>query len=282
MTRIHRASVACLALTALFLGAQTASAQFTNGGFETGTFSGWSTVGDNFIEGSSLGTGPVEGLHDALLASATDGSVNPDVPAGQGVGASTLESLLGVNSGTLLGIGNGVPVLGSAITQTLTVQSGQQVQMDWDMLTNQVYNDGTSDSYAPTTANNDFVFATVVPTGNPNGAFVVKLADTFYGYVDDPNAPGGFITGFTLTPASNPFISETGFQTFSWTASATGSYTIGIGVLHVTNGPDDGINSAILVDNARLSAVPEPASLVGLGMLSLGVALRRRTKRGAR
>lgn len=279
MTRFHRTSMAIVAVAAFLVGAQPAAAQFNNGGFESGNFSGWSTAGDTFIEGSSLGTGPSEGSFDALLASATDGSVNSDVPAGQGVSGGALESSLGINSGTLQGVGNGTPVLGSAVTQTLNVQSGQQVMLDWDMLTNQVYNDGTSDSYAPTTANNDFVFVTIVPSGNPNGATVVKLADTFFGYVDDPNAPGGFITGFTLTPETNPFISETGFQTFSWTASATGSYTIGIGVVHVTNGPDDGINSAILVDNARLSAVPEPASFIALGALCAGMLLRRRVAR---
>ena len=50
-----------------------------------------------------------------------------------------------------------------------------------------------------------------------------------------------------------------------------GEYLLGVGVVHVTTGPDNGVNSALLLDNARLDPVPEPASFVVLGLLALGV-----------
>jgi hypothetical protein len=271
-----RGALAALAVFS-FVACGPASAQVTNGGFEQsgGTFTGWNRAGDTLIQTSSLGTGPVEGTHDALLATATDGTVNADVPAGSGVNGSTLETFLGLNAGAIAAVGNGSPLLGSAITQTVNLQAGEQLLLQWNFLTNQAYNDGTSSSYAPSTANNDFAFFTLLsPSAGPQ---ITKLADTFYGYVNDPSAPGGFITGLTITPSTNPFVSETGFHTFSFTASTTGSYTIGIGAVHVTNSPDNGINSAVLVDNVRV--VPEPASCLVLGVMALGATVRRRRAR---
>lgn len=257
------------------------TAQVLNGGFEDagGSFTSWGTVGNAQIQGASLGSGPVEGLWQALLASATDGSVNPDVVPGIGVGPALLEPFLGVNPGTIQGVGNGTPLLGSALTQSFSMLAGESLLFDWNFLTNQTYNDGTALSLAPSTANNDFAFMTILPVGQPGQAQIIVLADTFYGYVDDPNAPGGFQTGFTITAATNPFIAETGFQSFSWTAASAGQYQLGIGVVHVTNGPDNGVNSGLLVDNVRLDAVPEPTTAVVLSLLALGAVRRRKTKR---
>lgn len=272
--------VAALAAATFF--AMPASAQVTNGGFESGggSYSGWTVVGDTTIQTSSLGTGPTEGTHDALLASQTDGSVNNSVPPGTGVGPSSLESALGVNSGTLQAIGNGTPLLGSVTVQQISVVAGQHILFDWDFLTNQVYNDGTPDSYAPRSDNNDFAFFTLTPVGSPGSAHVGKLADTFYGFVANSGAPGGFQTGFTITPVTNPFISETGFQTMDYAPAASGNYILGMGVVHASTGIDDGINSAVLVDNVRLTTVPEPATCSLLAALCGGALLRRR--RGAK
>ncbi|HTQ10813.1 MAG TPA: PEP-CTERM sorting domain-containing protein [Fimbriimonadaceae bacterium] len=255
--------------------AAAASAQFSNPSFESG-FSGWSTIGDAQIETSSIGTYPTDGSNQALLATATDGTINTDVVAGSGVGGSALESFLQVGSGTIASVGNGNPVLGSATVQTVVLSAGQTVKFDWDFLTNQVYNDGTADSYAPLASNDDFAFLTVAPVGNPSQSQIFKLADVFDGYVSDPNAPGGFDTAFHITPALDPFISETLYSTYSWTASTGGSYVIGVGSVHVTAGADDGINSAVLADNFRV--VPEPASLCAFGLLSLGLLRRRRSR----
>ncbi|MBX3120516.1 MAG: PEP-CTERM sorting domain-containing protein [Fimbriimonadaceae bacterium] len=257
-----------------------AASQVSNGSFEVGggSFSSWGTIGNAQIQGNSLGSGPTDGLWQALLATATDGTVNSNVVPGIGVGPGALEPFLGVNAGTLLGVGNGTPLLGSGMTQTIGMIGGQSLFFDWNFLTNQTFNDGTNNSIAPSTVNNDFAFMTILPVGDPGSAQIFVLADTFFGYVNNPGAPGGFETGFTITAATNPFISETGFQNFMWTAQTSGQYLLGIGVVHVTTGPDNGVNSGLLIDNVQLDAVPEPSSIAALSLLGLGL-LRRRVRK---
>lgn len=259
------------------LAAGSVWAQVTNGSFEDGggSFSGWSTSGNATIQTGALGSGPTHGTFDALLATATDGTGG--VPPGLGSSGADLETFLGLSAGTLAGLGNGTPLLGSAVRQSFSVQAGERLSFDWDFLTNQTYNDGTNQSIAPSLGNNDFAFVMVRPSGG--SASVAILADTFFGYVNDPNAPGGFITGFQITPASNPFISETGFLTWSMQAGQDMTMDLAVGVLHVTTGVDNGVNSAVLVDNVRIDPVPEPASLLALsGALAYGAVRRRRSR----
>lgn len=257
------------------LASQAALAQVVNGSFES-SFTGWSTIGDVLTQDAGLGSGPTDGQFDAFLASATDGSVNPNVPPGSGVSAAQLETFLGLGSGSLSSLGHGTPVLGSAISQTLTIGNGDSLEFDWDFMTNQVYNDGTPDSYGPDSNNNDFAIVSLVQSGG--GSSILILADTFFGYVNDPQAPGGFVTGFTITPATNPFVSETGFDTMALNSFVGGTYQLGFAVFHSTTGPDNGINSALLIDNVRVNSVPEPATLTVLGLCAAGL-LRRRSRR---
>ena len=44
----------------------------TNGGFETGDFTGWTTSGDTQVSGAEAGSGPSEGSSQAMLATTAD------------------------------------------------------------------------------------------------------------------------------------------------------------------------------------------------------------------
>ena len=164
-------------------------------------------------------------------------------------------------------------MLGSAITQTFTVQAGQRISFEWDFLTNQTYNDGTADSVAPSAANDDFSFASIVFGGSSQ---VMKLADVFDGFQTDSGNGGGFDTAFTITPPSDPFISETGFHTFSFYCE----FDRRVYARHRRGGVwlagnEDGVNSGLLVDHVQVT--PEPASMVCL--LGMSIRLTRRLAR---
>lgn len=246
----------------------------TNLDFETGDFTGWSRIGDTFVLGANLGTGPSQGSFDALLATATDGTVNSAVHAGSGVSGAAAESALGLTGGALSGIGNGTALLVSGIAQSISLAAGQTVSFDWDFLTNQTYFDGSANSIAPDASNNDFGF---VSTSKSGASHVSVLADTFYGYALDASSPAGFDSGFSVTDVRNPFVSETKFHRYSFTAASAGDYLIGFGVAHATQTPDNGINSALLIDNVQVT--PEPSSMIALGGLCVAMLRSRRKSR---
>jgi hypothetical protein len=140
---------------------------------------------------------------------------------------------------------------GSAIQTTFTANKGDVLSFDWNFLTN----DFRTQSF------NDFAFVAFQS--------VEKLADTFSGF------PMSLIN---LTDYKN----QTGFQTFSYTFTDSGTYSLGIGVADVEDGA---VDSGLLVDNVSLlsqpgtTPVPEPTSVVGLlafGVFGVGMQLLRR------
>jgi hypothetical protein len=92
---------------------------------------------------------------------------------------------------------------------------------------------------------------------------------------DDPGFDRAFVsivnstTGSIITPLT------LGNSTFNYTFSATGNYTIGIGVIDGQN--DATFSSRLTVTNANVAPVPEPLTILGsLTALGLGANMRRR------
>lgn len=130
-------------ITAIAFGvstAKTVQAAVLNGGFETGTYSNWTTNGSTTVEDSEFGVTPVEGIYQAVLETLQDGT---------GVSGSSLESFLGLTAGDLTSLN---VVEGSAIKQVITVNAGDVLTFSWNFLTDQ---DPPDDTF------NDFAFFTL-------------------------------------------------------------------------------------------------------------------------
>ncbi len=220
------------------------NATLINGGFETGDFTGWTTLGEISIETSAFGTGPTEGTSQASLST-----------AGAAFAGSIIEEFLGLDPGSLDQLGASLDVLpfpggvasqGSAIRQTFTANAGDILTFDWNFLTNETA------SFIPL---NDFSFVSI--------SSLSALGTTF--------PPAGPLS-------MTQFFQETGFQPFSFTIPTTGTYTLGIGV---TDWRDTTKDSVLLVDNVQLASVPEPTSTLGLlafGALGAGSVLKRKQR----
>jgi hypothetical protein len=140
--------VAVLGATTLGLtAARPASASFVNGGFETGNFTGWTTLGNTSVGGPTLAYGtsitPPEGAFQARL------------DTGGNFGATTIETALGLTPGSLGAIASDTTFSGSAIYQSVTVAAGDTLSF--------LYNFGTNEAI-PSIINNDFSFVSITPT----------------------------------------------------------------------------------------------------------------------
>jgi hypothetical protein len=220
------------------------NATLINGGFETGDFTGWTTLGETSIETSAFGSGPTEGTSQALLST-----------AGAAFAGSIIEEFLGLDPGSLDKLGTsldvipfpgGVATQGSAIRQTFTANAGDILTFDWNFLTNET---------ALFPSLNDFSFVSI--------SSLSALASTKFPPADP----------FSMTQ----LFQETGFQPFSFTIPTTGTYTLGIGV---TDWRDTTKDSVLLVDNVQFASVPEPTSalaVLGFGaFLGVGSVLKRK------
>lgn len=230
--------VSLLGLASLF-GVEPASAAVLNGGFETGNFTGWETLGQTSIQTSAYGSGPTEGTSQALLSTFCPAVENNR--CNRDGNFLELTNFLNVNALALTALGEVFE--GSALQTTLSVNAGDVLTFDWNFLTDSMDGDERG-------LYNDFAFVTLSGT-------VDELADTFSPLVG--------------TLAATNFENQTGFTTFSYTFTTAGTYTLGLGVVDVGDGAND---SGLLVDNVLLSSsstpkgVPEPTSV--LGVLAFG------------
>ncbi len=218
----------------------------TNGGFETGNLTGWSSSGAASVVGAGFGSGPTEGSYEAFLSTGAGAQSRPIIESFLGLPAGTLNSLAGPLFATE----------GSAIKQVITANAGDVLSFDWNFLTNEA---------TPNAVYNDFAFWVLV---NEHTGQV--LANTFSSF----------------SPSSTSFFEETGFTTTSYTFSTSGTFTLGFGVMDAAAGTDTAIDSGLLVDNVRLTAaaIPEPptAILASIAAVITGFVPRRNQVRWSR
>jgi hypothetical protein len=171
--------------------------------------------------------------------------------SGAAVPVATLQGALGLAPGALdtlkISGDTGAVAFGSAIQQSFTANAGDQLHFNWNFLSDDPGNH----------AGNDFAF--MLLDGN-----LQRIANTF--------------TASGVTPTV--FTGETGYQGFSALISSTGTHTLAFGVVDV-DAPNLALGaSAVLIDNVRVTAVPEPGSVVlmlaGLAMVAGVVRTRSR------
>lgn len=224
-----------------------AQALATNGGFELGNFTDWNPIGLTSIETSAFGSGPPQGMYDALLQTAPATGFNV-------FELDTALGLAGLPSDSLFNYG---AVGGSVITtEVVDVKAGDTLSFQWNFLTNELID--------PNLTQNDFAFFTVVPMLTPLTATVNQLADT----------NSTFMSSTTIS-----FKDETGFQTKSITFSSAGTFRLGFGVVDVG---DFAEASGLLVDNVKLTSqstsVPEPSTILGT-VVTMGLSIAARFRK---
>lgn len=223
------------------VSARPSFAAVINGGFETGNFTGWSTIGDTSIQtAKQFGNGATDGSSEAFLSTASVASDKFNFSGKDAVASSKLETFLGLAPGNLNSLESSTfrVTQGSAIKQTFTANAGDTLSLNYNFLTDE--NKQSLDF-------NSFAFAVLQPD-------TIKLADTFSSF----------------KPSSTFFNQETGFQTFSTVIPTSGTYTLELGAVDV----GEAYSSGLLVDNVRIASVPEPSSKLGVLAFSALVGVR--------
>lgn len=282
-----------LGMGSLALISPVQASVITNGGFETGDFTGWMTTGDTSVQGTfdrSLQFGPIlppGGNFQAVLTTGCPAATigicqdrNEDQNAPQGTynysGNSVtqadpslepaLQTFLGLDSNGLSipdNIDQFLPKEGSAIKQTITSPTPFQISFKYNFLSN----DGDDEIFGP----NDYGFVTIHRedvTGTVADVIVLEQSTNVprTGFPSDPVPPNG-----DYSYDNQPY------DMFMSQVLPAGTYTLGIGVV---DGYDRDSTSALLIDQiekTNITQVPEPTSTVALlGLGSLGLILKRK------
>jgi outer membrane autotransporter protein len=202
-------SIASLVVFASFI-TQAASAQITNGSFETGDYTGWQTLGGTSSGPVVLTSGPttingmtsnvqapVQGTFQAFLQST--GSASP-LEAASVTGAGGIDSFVGT---TLPGNGVGTPTNGQAIQQTFTVAGNSSLTFSYSYQSREGVNTGFDET--------GYVL---------NGVFHI-LVDTNTAGVSPANSIGG-VFGIGLPYQTITISAPSGTDTLSFVTYNTG------------------------------------------------------------
>jgi hypothetical protein len=252
-------------ITAIFILSSNATyAALINSGFETGDFTGWSTIGDASVRDVTSGINPIQGIYSAII-NVEDGeppltplpnpiSGNDPISGNNEVSLDLIDSFLGLPSGS----SEGLKIIagpsafgdyaGSAIKQTITASAGQIISFDYKFLTSE----NPDEAFF-----NDFAFFSLVDSG---GGFITSyLADTF--------------TKPLNTSGSAYYNLESDLLNFSYIIPSSGTYTLGFAVVDVE---DLDQHSGLLVDNISSVPIPPALWLFGSGLLGLAGMARRK------
>lgn len=246
----------------------------TNGGFETGDFTGWQTIGDALVVNSSFGIAPAQGTYQAFISDAPGGPSqypNPGYPSQRGsasafpnlLAPSPLESFMDLPAYSLYpAYANSqcggpsafcVPIEGSGLKQSFSANTGDVLSFDFALVTND----------AP---GFDFEFVTI------DGAITILARPDVTACTQYP-----FVTLVGSATSPTGFRYDCNRQQFVATLTTTGTHTIGIGVVDTLDNSED---TGLLIDNVQLTSVPEPSTwlLLATGLVGI-MAVKARSKR---
>lgn len=237
MIKKNLASALVVCALTLQFGMASAAAGIINGGFETGDFSGWTTLGNMSVStGASYGAAgsvnPESGTYSALLNS-------------NNVSAANLAAAMGVSEATLEASNGGVDATnGSLLYQTVSANAGDTLSFNWNFV---------EQDYLPY---DDWAFYGISVDGGP--ATVTKFASLG----DVGPDPGTTVNGW---------------ETLTVNITQTGSYTFYFGIVNAIDFQlDSRLWMDGVSGSGSLGAVPEPTSLAIFGTICLFAGGRRR------
>jgi hypothetical protein len=231
-------------------------ADFINGGFDTDISAPWSTTGIVIRE-----TGAPFAVAGNPLARLSSGNL-----AGAAISAASLETFLNLPANALHPFSGDTSLLGfngSGLKQSINVTAPGTLKFKYRFL--------SSEDSDPSIALNDFALFHLFSVDTNSSVRLETLAK-----VSSTSQPS--------TPSVSGYSYDSGMINVSYFVTAPGNYSVGLGVLNVTDGD---FSSELLVDDFQFqpsgnSAVPEPSSFLLLSAVGLGAGLIRRRVKGKR